>query len=100
MTILTKSNFSDTLRCDKDFKLIVGISSTCAVCKRLLENLTKKNQPFGSIDLNENPEYLRNLRRTGKLTSANIGIPLIIIYNNREFVKISPITTNPDDIKY
>ena len=100
MTFLTKSNFSDTLRCDQDLKLIIGISSTCAVCKRLIENLTKKNSQFGIIDLNDNQEYLRNLRRCGKLTNTNIGIPLILIYNNHEFVKINPITTNPDNIIY
>ena len=100
MTILTKSNFSETVRCNQDFKLIIGVAASCAVCKKLVENLTKKNIAFGSIDLNENPEVLRSLRRTGKLTNNNIGIPLIMIYNNHEFVKISPVTTNPDQIAY
>lgn len=100
MIILTKANFSDTLKCDKKLKLVIGVSNGCGVCKRLIENLTKKNVEFGSINLNDNPEYLRNLRRCGKLTSTNIGVPLILIYNNNEFIKINPITTNPDDIIY
>lgn len=100
MPILTKANFSDTLRCDQDLKLIIGFSSTCAVCKKLMENLTKKNIVFGSIDLNSNQEYLRNLRRCGKLTNGNLGIPLIMVYKNKEFMKICPITTDPDKITY
>jgi glutaredoxin len=99
MKTLTNSNFDNNAKCDQNIGLIVGIMGNCSVCKKLQENLNKSNINYGLIDLTSNMLFLRNIKKKANL-DTNIAVPLIMIYNNGEFVKLSKITSDPAQIIY
>lgn len=99
MKTLTNSNFDSNVKCNENIPLIVGIIDSCAICKKLQENLNKANINYGLINLNSNMIFLRNLKKKANL-GTNMAVPLIMIYNNGEFVKLSKSTSDPMLIQY
>ena len=51
-------------------KPTVYTTETCAYCKQVKDYLTKKNIPFNTVDLTNNPEKAQELyEKTGALTA-------------------------------
>lgn len=96
MFYLTENDFDSDVNCTKDYNLIIGFSNSCPQCKKLAYLLEYRKINFACIDIEKNTKFLKNIKI--KLQTENIGLPLMLIYNNNKFKKMMNTTMNIVDI--
>lgn len=99
MFYVTESDFDDEcniLNDSKDFKLLVGYSNSCPQCKKLTYLLEYKRISFACIDIEKNTVFLRNIKM--KMKTENIGLPLMLLFQDKKFKKMMNTTMNVVEI--